>query len=324
MNGRRRALVAMVACALPRAAHGQSPSTVVRVGFLRIVAPPRQYIEAFEQGLRERGYTPGRNVAIDYRFAQGREDELERHARDLVAREVTILVVAGNQAIHAARRATRTLPIVMAVGNDPVASGFVASLGRPGGNITGTTIISSTLVAKRLELVRELLPNARNVAFLLNADNTTHEHQLAEAKAAGQRLGLDVSAYAVRGSDAFPAAFARMAVAREEVLVLAEDAFFVSERVKLAALAQQARLPAVYGQRTSVEDGGLISYGPSIEDAYRNAGAYVERILKGARPAELPIDQPSRFELVVNVRTANALGLAVPRTLLLRADGLIQ
>ena len=296
----------------------------MRLGFLRIVAPPQVYVDAFEQGLRERGYTPGRDVVIDYRFGDGREEQLAVLARALVQSNVAIIIVAGNQAIRAARDATRTMPIVMAVANDPVASGFVASLANPGGNITGTTLLSSTLAGKRLELLKEVLPHVTRVAVLINKDNPAHAIAWKETVAAAAALRLKVQSVEVGGAEAFDAAFVNVVKSHAEAVVLFEDAMFATERVRIIALAAQARLPAVYGQRNSVEDGGFMSYGPSIVDAYRNAASFVERILKGAKPGDLPIEQPIKFELVINRKTAKALGLAIPQSLLLRADEIIQ
>jgi putative ABC transport system substrate-binding protein len=323
---RRRFLAALPTLALPVAGivRAQPAKTPAQIGFLRIVAPPRLYIDAFEAGLRDRGLVPGRAVDIDYRFARGSEAELDGLARELVARGVVVIVVAGNQAVRAARAATKVTPIVMAVANDPVASGFVATLSRPGGNVTGTTLLSSALAGKRLALLRELLPQLSRVAVLLNADNAAHGVAWKETQAAAARLAVAVHAYEVQGAASLERAFARMTKAREEALVVAEDALFLTERTRLAGLAQQARLPAVYGQRNSVDDGGLMSYGPNIESAYRNAGTFIDRILKGAKPAELPVEQPTRFELVINLKTARAFGLVVPQSMLLSADEVIQ
>jgi putative ABC transport system substrate-binding protein len=311
--------------ALPAPAlYAQQARPPVRLGFLRIVAPPRIYIDAFEQGLRDRGYAPGRDVEIEYRFAEGREEELDRLAKELVARKVAIIVVAGNQAIRAARTATRAIPIVMAVANDPVAVGLVTSLARPGGNITGTTLLSSTLVGKRLEIVQQLIPKVTRVAVLLNKDNPAHAVAWKETLGAAGTLRITVQPIEVQGADTFDGAFARMVKDRAEAVVLFEDAMFATERLRLVALASAMRMPAVYGQRNSVDDGGLISYGPSIADAYRNAATFVDKILKGGKPADLPIEQPTRFELVINMKTAKALGLTIPQSLLVRADEVIQ
>lgn len=301
----------------------QQPAPV-QLGFLRIVAPPQVYVDAFEQGLREHGYVLGRNVVIDYRFADGREDRLGRLARELVDRKVAIIVVAGNQAVTAAENATRTIPIVMAVANDPVASGWVTSLARPGGNITGTTLLSSSLASKRLELLKQMLPRVSRVAVLLSKDNPAHAVAWKETQAAAAILRINVQPVEVQGPATFDAAFAVMVKGRAEALVLFEDALFATERARLAALAAQTRLPAVYGQRNSVDDGGLASYGPSIVEAYRNAGSFVDRIVKGAKPGDLPIEQPTKFELVINLKTAKTLGITVPQSVLVRADEVIQ
>ncbi len=320
-------LLGAVLASLPGATRGQPARAAgppVRLGFLRIVAPPKDYIDALEQGFRERGYVPGHDIVIDYRFADGHEDQLRRLAQELVDRKVAILIVAGNQAARAARDATRTIPIVMAVVNDPVASGLVVSLARPGGNITGNSLLSSTLAGKRLELLKQVLPKVSRVAILVNKDNPAHPVALKETLVAATTLGIEVQPFEVQGPAMFDEAFARMVKAHVEALVLFEDAMFGTERVQLATLAAKTRLPTVYGQRNSVDDGGLMSYGPSITGAYRNAASFVDRILKGARPGDLPIEQPTKYELVINLKTAKALGLTIPQSLLLRADEVIQ
>jgi putative ABC transport system substrate-binding protein len=211
----------------------------------------------------------------------------------------------------------------MAVVNDPVASGLVASLARPGGNITGTSLLSSTLAGKRLELLKQVLPHVSRVAVLLNKDNPAHAVAWKETLVAATTLRIAVQPFEVQGATMFDDAFARMVKGRMEALVLLEDAMFATN-ARLAALAAKTRLPTVYGQRNSVDDGGLMSYGPSIVEAYRNAASFVDRILKGAKPGDLPIEQPTKFELVINLKTAKALGLTIPQSLLLRADEVIQ
>ncbi len=323
----RRTFVRVAAAAVATAgldAFAQPAKPPVQLGFLRIVAPPKIYVDALEQGLRERGLTPGRDVAIDYRFADGREDQLNGLAKRLVERKLAVIIVAGNQAVRAARDATRTIPIVMAVANDPVASGFVASLAHPGGNITGTTLLSSTLAGKRLELLKQVLPHVSRVAVLINKDNPAHAVAWKETLAAAATLRLNVRPVEVQGAAAVGEAFAEMVKGHADAVVLFEDAMFATERERIVALAAQARLAAVYGQRNSVDDGGLMSYGPNIVDAYRNAGTFVDRILKGAKPGDLPVEQPTKFELVINLNTAKALGLTIPQSLLLRADEVIQ
>jgi putative tryptophan/tyrosine transport system substrate-binding protein len=322
----RRAFVitALLGSVAAPALRAQSVRQPVQLGFLRIVALAKDLIDALEQGLRERGYVPGRDVVIDYRFAEGREDQLGRLAQELVGRKVAILIVAGNQAARAARDATRTIPIVMAVVNDPVASGLVVSLARPGGNITGNTLLSSTLAGKRLELLKQVLPKVSRVAILVNKDNPAHAVAWKETLVAAKTLNIEVQPFEVQGAAMFDDAFARMVKARVEALVPFDDAMFGTERVQLATLAAKTRLPTVYATRNSVDDGGLMSYGPSIVEAYRNAASFVDRILKGRKPGDLPIEQPTKFELVINVKTAKTLGLTIPQSLLLRADEVIQ
>ena len=296
----------------------------VQLGFLRIVAPTKIYIDALEQGLRDRGYIPGRDVVLQYRFADDREGQLDALAKELVERKVAIILVAGNQATRAASKATRTIPIVMAVVNDPVASGFVMSLAHPGGNITGTTLLSSTLMGKRLEVLKQVLPNVSRVAVLLNKDNPAHAVAWKETLGGANTLRIDVRPFEVQGAAMFDEAFASMIKGRVEALVVLDDAMFGTESARIAALAAKTRLPAVYAQRGSVDDGGLMSYGPNIADAYRNAASFVDRILKGAKPGDLPIEQPTRFELVINMKTAKTLGLTIPQSLLVRADEVIE
>ena len=315
------ALLSALAVPVLRAQQARPP---VSIGFLRIVAPPKDYIDALEQGLRDHGYVPGRDVVIEYRFADGREDQLDRLASELVERRVAIIIVAGSQATRAARNATRTTPIVMAIANDPVASGFVTSLARPGGNVTGTTLLSSTLAGKRLEVVKQLLPKVSRVAVLLNKDAPAHAIAWKETLFAARTLRIDVQPFEVQGAAMFDEAFAKMVKARVEALILFEDAMFATERARLVALAAKTRLPTVYGQRNTVDDGGLMSYGPSIVEAYRNAARFVDRILKGAKPGDLPVEQPMKYELVINMKTAKALGLTIPQALLLRADEVIR
>jgi putative ABC transport system substrate-binding protein len=321
----RRAFVAALLGALAAPVlRAQQVRPPVQLGFLRIVAPLKIYIDALEQGLRDRGYIPGRDVVLQYRFADNREGQLDGLAKELVERKVAIILVAGNQATRAARKATRTIPIVMAVVNDPVASGFVTSLARPGGNITGTTLLSSTLAGKRLELLKQVLPNVSRVAVLLNKDNPAHAVAWKETLGGAKTLRIDVQPFEVQGAAMFDEAFASMIKGRVEALVVLDDAMFGTGQARIAALAAKTRLPAVYGQRTSVDDGGLMSYGPNIVDAYRNAASFVDRILKGAKPGDLPIEQPTKFELVINMKTAKTLGLTIPQSLLVRADEVIE
>ena len=280
--------------------------------------------ETFRQTLQDLGYVEGKTIAIVYRSAEGKPERLPALAAELVQLPVDVIVAAGTQVAQIVKDTTTTLPIVMVAGADPVALGLVTSLARPGGNITGTTLLSSTLAGKRLELVKQLLPKVSRVAVLLNKDAPAHAIAWKETLAGAARLRIEVEPFEVQGAEMFDEAFARMAKARMEALVVLEDAMFATERTRLAALAAKTRLPAVYGQRNSVDAGGLMSYGPSITDAYRNAASFVDRILKGEKPGDLPIEQPTKFELVINGQTAKALGLKIPQSLLLRADHVIE
>ena len=322
---RRSFLAGAVGCALTalRSLEAAASSTV-RVAFLRIVPPPKVNVDALEQGFRDLGYAPGRDILIEYRYADGRDDELRRLAADVVARKVDIILAAGYEAIRAAKIATGTIPIVMVVAGDPVGSGFVTSLARPGGNITGNSIINPTLAPKRLEILKQALPTLSRVATLLNKSNPSHQVEWKATLAAAKALAIVVQPYEVRGPMDFEPAFAAMIGARAEAVVVLEDAVFGTEAERLVALAARNHLPAIYGQRNSVDVGGLLSYGPNISDVYRNTARFVDKILRGAKPADLPVEQPARFELMINVKTAKALGLTFPQSLLQRADEVIQ
>lgn len=322
---RRSFLAGAVGCALTALRSlAAAASSTVRVAFLRIVPPSKVDVDALEQGFRDLGYTPGRDLLIEYRYADGREDELRRVAADVVARKVDIILAAGYQAIQAAKTATSTVPIVMVVAGDPVGSGFVTSLARPGGNITGNSIINPTLAAKRLEVFKQALPNLSRVATLLNKSNPLHQAEWKATLAAAEALGIAAQPYEVQAPMGFEPAFAAMIGAHAEAVVVLEDASFGTERARLVALAAKSHLPAIYGQREYVEAGGLLSYGPNIADVYRNSARFVDKILRGTKPADLPVEQPARFELVINLKTAKTLSLTIPQSLLLRADEVIQ
>ena len=322
---RRSFLVGAVGVALTglRSLEAAASSTV-RVAFLRIVPPPKVNVDALEQGFRDLGYAPGRDILIEYRYADGRDDELRRLAADVVARKVDIILASGYDAIWAAKTATDTIPIVMVVAGDPVGSGFVTSLARPGGNITGNSIINPTLAPKRLEVLKQVLPTVSRVATLLNKSNPSHQVEWRATLGAAKALGILVQSYEVRGSMDFEPAFAAMIGARAEAVVVLEDAVFATEREHLVALAATNHLPAIYGQRNSVDVGGLLSYGPNLSAVYRNTARFVDKILRGTKPANLPVEQPTTFELVINLKTAKTLGLTIPQSLLLRANEVIQ
>lgn len=298
-----------------------------RIGYLRATSPsdrPSQ-LDAFRQGLRELGWSEGRNIVIDYRYAEGRFDRLPDLAADLVRLEVALIVSEGTQGVTAARNATGTIPIVMTTVRDPVGTGLIASLARPGGNVTGMSGSAGLeIVAKQLELLKETVPEIRRVAILSNPANAYHQLAIREVNAAARSLGVQLQLLEARGPNEFDGAFAAMAKERVGALLVVSDTIFNNHRERLADLAARSRLPAAYGVRESVEAGGLMSYGASFLDLYRRSAAYVDKILKGAKPADLPVEQPTKFELVINLRTASALGLTVPPALLARADEVIE
>jgi ABC-type uncharacterized transport system substrate-binding protein len=311
------------AAAWPLGAGAQQPAVPV-IGFLRSTSPEGtgHLLAAFRQGLKETGHVEGQNLAIEYRWAGGDVDRLAGLAADLVRREVAVIVVNG-VAANAAKAATATIPIVFVVGIDPVGSGLVASLNRPGANVTGISIVTGPdLHAKRLEVLHELAPKAVTIAALL--DPNVVESVAHDVERAARALGLQVLVVNAGGEGDFEAAFLKIAQSNAGALLVGGGAFFVSQRRRLVGLAANHALPASYMTRDSVEVGGLMSYGPNQVDAYRRAGIYVGRILDGAKPSELPVELPTKYELVINLKTAKALGLTVPDRLLARADEVIE
>jgi putative tryptophan/tyrosine transport system substrate-binding protein len=279
----------------------------------------------FREGLKDSGYVERENVAIEYRWAENQLDRLPELAAELVRRQVAVIATIAPPSALAAKTATTTIPIVFIVNEDPVGLGLVASLARPGGNVTGINILTGELVAKRLELLRELVPGTARVAVLINpASATIAESTLRDAQAAARVIGLQIQAYNASSSQEINAAFATFVRERPDALFVNDDPFFNSRRVQLAQLATFYRLPATYSLREFVEAGGLMSYGPSITDAFRQIGVYAGRILKGAKPADLPVVQSSKFELVINAQTAQMLGLTIPPSLLATADEVIE
>lgn len=313
--------------AMPFAADAQPTGKVHRIGYLAGGLPnanPRS-IEAFREGLRELGWIEGRNIVIDYRFAEGRFDRLPDLAAELVRLKVDVIAAAATPAPVAAKKATGAIPIVMIMTGDPVGVGLVASLARPGGNVTGISYsVGVENVRKGLELLREAAPNAGVLAVLSNPANPAHAFVVRDVRVAADSLGVRLHSLEVRGANEFDTAFAAMARERAGALLVAPDTIFLSNRSRLADLAAKNQLPTMHGQREYVEAGGLMSYGPSPTAAYRRAAFFVDRILKGARPADLPVEQPTKFELMINLRTAKALGLTIPPSLKLRADQVIE
>jgi len=327
----RRAFLLTLAVGLatmPPAAEAQQAGKVPRIGFLSPSSPsdPRNQrrLEAFRQGLRELGYVEGRNIALEVRWAEGKFERLPDLAAELVRLKVDVIVVSAVPAIQAAKEATRTIPIVMAVVVDPVATGLFASLARPGGNITGQSMMAPELVGKQLELLKEMVPKVSRVALLWNPDNAGNTPQLRAAEAAARTLGVRLQPLEARGPSQIDSAFAAMTREQAGGLIVLVDALLVLHRTRIADLAVKARLPAVFGLRDHAEAGGLMAYDANQLNLYRRAATYVDKILKGAKPADLPVEQPTKFELIINMKTAKALGLAIPPSLLQRADEIIQ
>jgi putative ABC transport system substrate-binding protein len=282
------------------------------------------YVAGFRQGLGETGYVEGKNLAIEYRWAEGHYDRLPALAADLVGHKVDVIVTTGGAVTaQAAKDATSTIPIVFVVG-DPIAAGLVASLARPGGNLTGFSIMTSELMAKRLELLCELVPLARGIALLANPDNPISEAMIRDVQGAARAKGLQLPILKAGAEGEFEAVFASLDQLQASALVVGADSFFASRREQLVALTARHTVPTIYESRSFVAAGGLLSYGASFAGMYRQAGGYVGRILAGAKPADLPVQQPTRFELVVNLKTAQALGITVPPSILARADEVIE
>jgi ABC-type uncharacterized transport system substrate-binding protein len=310
----------------PLATYAQQPAIPV-IGYLdsRSLEAVENRLRGFRQGLKETGYIEGENITIVYRWADDRTDRLPLLAADLVSRSVAAIITAGVPSSSAAKAATTTIPIIFIIGNDPVQLGLATSLSRPGGNLTGIDIFTSELVAKRLEVLRDLLPKATRMGVVVNpADAGATDAQLKEIDAAARAMGLQIKVYNADTRAEIDAAFEAMGRDRPDAVFAGTTAFLNGRRVQLAQLSAFYRLPAIYALRDFVEVGGLISYGTDIIDSFRQAGRYVGRILKGAKPAELPIVKADKFELVINTRTARMLGLTLPSSLLSRADEIID
>jgi putative ABC transport system substrate-binding protein len=324
----RREFIRIVgaAAAWPLAARAQQSVTPV-IGFLstRSAEDSAPLVRAFGKGLEEAGFSDGKNVSVEYRFADGKLDRLSGLAADLVRRPVAVLVSSGgsNSAV-AAKAATSAIPIVFVIGGDPVRLGLAASLSHPGGNATGMTIISADLAPKRLGLLRELLPNARVFAALTNPNTPEGRGQSSDMRAAAQALQLKLRLLEASEETGLETAFATLAQDKPDALLVGSDPIFDVHREKLVALVAAAAIPAIYQFRDFTTAGGLMSYDPDIADAYRQSGIYAGKILKGAQPADLPIQQPTKFHLVINMNTAKALGLEIPANLLARADEVIE
>jgi putative tryptophan/tyrosine transport system substrate-binding protein len=305
----------------------QLPGKVYRIGLI-LTAPPgpaAHIARALDEGLRELGYVEGRNIVVERRFADGKQERLPALAAELVRLKVDVIVTGSNPVVAAVKQATTTIPVVMAVSRDPVGAGFIASLARPGGNITGlSNDPTPEILGKNLELLKEAVPGVSRVAFLWNPVPPGAGTYRDVVESAARRLGVTFQSVEVRGRNEFEGAFAAMVRERAGGVVVAGDPVTFGARSQVVLLAARNRLPAMYVQREFVEGGGLMSYGPNIAHQFRRAAVYVDKILKGAKPAALPVEQATRFELVINLKTAKALGLTIPPSVLLRADEVIQ
>jgi putative ABC transport system substrate-binding protein len=302
----------------------QQAKKIPRIGFLMQAPPTEPQVEAFRQGLRELGYVEGRNVLIEYRHTEGKPDRLPDLAAELVRLKVDLIVVSGALATSAAKKATGEIPIVMAVAGDPVASGHVASLGRPGGNITGLTNLAPELGGKRLELLKEVIPRLSRVAIISDPRNPVFKLQVREVESSAQALKLQLQIMEVREPNDFDSAFASAQKVHAGAVGTLASAFLGAHREKLVNLAEKSRLPTMYHNSGFVEVGGLMSYGVNNADLYRRAAVYVDKILKGTKPADLPVEQPTKFELVINLKAAKQIGLTIPPNVLARADRVIK
>jgi ABC-type uncharacterized transport system substrate-binding protein len=312
-------------CVAPLAPEAQQPTHVHRIGVLFATTPGRDpFVEAFLEGMRALGYVEGQNLVLEYRGVEGQYERFPDLVAELVRLKVDVLMVPSTAAALAAKQVTSTIPIVMIGMGDPVGSGLVASLARPGGNITGLSIMAPGLIGKQLEFLKEVLPTVSRVAVLWNPASPGHALAVREAEVAAQAVGVQLQLLEARGPDAFDSAFAAMTSADAGALLVLGDPMFSQHRSRLAELAATSRLPTVHNDRAYVEAGSLLCYGASHPDMYRRAAVYVDKILKGAKPGDLPVEQPTTFELVINLKTAQALGLTIPPTLLFQATEVIR
>jgi putative ABC transport system substrate-binding protein len=315
--------IGVIILALSFSAEAQQAKKIARIGVLSPGSPgPSPLLAAFRQGLRELGYVEGQNIAIEYRFAEAKPDPLSDLAAELVRLKVDVILTVNTAASQAAKNATKTIPIVFTYVADPV--GLVASLARPGGNITGLTTLAAELSEKRLELLKEALPGISRVAYLWNSDNPTATRVFRETERASPQFGIQLQPLKVQGPDEFQNAFKVASGKRAGVLFVWEDAVLLPHRTRILDLAAKHRLPAASQYREFAEAGGLLSYGPNLPDEFRRAATYVDKILKGTKPADLPVEQPTKFEFVINLKTAKQIGLTIPPNVLVRADKVIK
>jgi putative ABC transport system substrate-binding protein len=314
-----------VLLAAPCAAGAQQPGKLPTIGYLGANTPSAesQRIAAFVQRLRELGWIEGRTIAIEVRWAEGRNERFAEIAAEFVRLKVDVIVTAGTAAVVAAKQATSVIPIVFAVAGDPVGTGLVASLARPGGNVTGLSLQATDIAGKRLELLREVVPGLRRLAILANVGSPLAVREIREVQATARTLGFEVATSEIRRADDIAPAFDALK-GRADALYVVADPLVTTNRIRISALALGAHLPTMHGQRENVEVGGLMSYGASYPGLYRRAADYVDKILRGTKPADIPVEQPTKFDLVVNLVTAKALGLTIPPSLLGRADEVIE
>ena len=329
MNARRRLVLALMVGALtaPFASFAQQPTKSARIGFLAPTSPQvlSTRLQAFRDGLRELGYVEGKNLQLELRWGEGKLERLPALADDLVQAKVDVIVAATSPAVVAARQATQTVPIVMPVSSDPVRDGLVASLARPGGNITGFSMMAPELGQKQLQLLEESFPKvSRAVAVLWNPAYVGMRARFEQTQVAAPAVGLTVRSVEVRDTHELDVAFEAIIREHPDGLLLLADPFTFSQRARIVEFAAEQRLPVIYESSDFVDVGGLISYGPNINDMYRRSATFVDKILRGAKPAELPVEQPTKFELAVNLRAAKALGIKFPESILLRADKVIE
>jgi putative ABC transport system substrate-binding protein len=304
-------------------AQAQQTKNVPRLGILFVGTRNQPHLEAFKQGLRERGYTEGKNIVLEYRYADGNNDRLSELAAELVRDKVDVIVTTASVSALAARAATKTIPIVMTSGN-PLESGLAASLAKPGGNVTGLTVLSSDLSGKRVELLKETFPKTTRIAALQSPQDYEAGAGYRETQEAAQALSLRLHPVEVQSANGFEHAFAQMKKARETTLLVVLSPLITLNSRRIVELALKYRLPGMYPTKQFAEEGGLMAYGPLMADLYRRAATYVDKILKGAKPGELPVEQPTKFELVINLKTAKQIGVTIPPNVLARADKVIK
>jgi len=328
MTGRAIGIIALVCAILtaPLTADAQQAAKAPRIGLLWGGSPsavPQQY-EAFRQGLQELGWVEGQNIVIEHRAADNRNERLPKLAAELVQMDVRVILAINAAAARAAKQATSTIPIVMVAVGDPVRYGLVTSLARPDANVTGLAFLANELIAKQLQLLKEAAPKVARVGVFVNRTNPAATSYLEDAQAAAQALGLKIIPAEVRGADDFDGAFSMIVRERGDALLVAPEALIFSQRQRIVAFADRQRLPTVFGSTVFMKAGGLMAYSASSVEIHRRAATYVDKILKGAKPGDLPVEQPTKFEFVINLKTAKALGLTIPQSVLIRADEVIR